>query len=77
MSSSVLLIGAGGALGGPLVQEFAKHLKSFSKVAILTQKEKMSKFDKARDMDFDIVLGSILEANSYRGLSGVHHFDHS
>lgn len=64
----MLLVGAGGALGEPLVEELAKHLKKFSRVAILTQSEKMSKFEKARDMGFEIVLGSILEAKSYQGL---------
>ena len=67
MSSSLLLVGAGGALGVPLVEELTKHLEHFSRVAILTQPEKVSKFEKARSMGFDLVLGSMLEAKSYKG----------
>jgi hypothetical protein len=42
MSPSVLLIGASGAFGRPLVEEFINQLPKFDKVGILTDPSKIS-----------------------------------
>ena len=71
MPESILLIGASGALGVPLVNELSHHLSSFSRVAILAQPGQTSKFTHLESLGFEIVSGSILSASSYEGFTTV------
>lgn len=65
---SVLLIGAGGAWGTPLVEEFIEQSLSFKRIAILARDDKHAqKFSKAKERGIDIVSGSFLDASSYEG----------
>ena len=53
---NVLLIGAGGAWGTPLVDEFIKQKYSFQRIAILARDEKHGeKFAKAKESGIDVV----------------------
>ncbi|KAI5456649.1 hypothetical protein BGZ63DRAFT_517418 [Mariannaea sp. PMI_226] len=71
MSPSVLIIGAGGAFGQPLVQEFIKQRAQFSKVGILADPKKAAKFSDAAGQGIEIVLGSFLDPQSYKGYDVV------
>jgi uncharacterized protein YbjT (DUF2867 family) len=60
----VLLIGASGALGKPLLDELLRQRPQFKRVAILTTPDRASKFDKS---GVEVVAGSLYEAKSYQG----------
>jgi len=65
----VLLIGASGAWGKPLLDEFIKQKSSFARLAILARsKEHEAKFAYAKDAGIDVVVGSFLVAKSYEGI---------
>ena len=67
---SVLLIGASGALGQPLLQELIRQKSSFKRIAILAaNEEKTAKFADAREAGIEVVVGSFLEPTSYAGES--------
>lgn len=68
MAPSVLIIGAGGAFGRPLVDEFIKQKSQFSKVGILADPAKVSKFSHAAAQGIDIVPGSFLDPKAYEGI---------
>jgi len=71
MAPSVLLIGAGGAFGNPLLDEFMKQKHNFSKIGILSDPAKVGKFDKFRDVGVEVVKGSYLDAKAYTGYDTV------
>jgi len=71
MAPSVLLIGASGAFGQPLVQEFISQLSKFEKVGILTDPSKVSKFGDAAAQGIRIVPGSFVDPKSYAGYDTV------
>ncbi len=62
---SVLLIGASGALGKPLLDELLRQRSTFARVAILTSRGRRSKFD---GVDVEIVTGPLYDAETYQGL---------
>ena len=65
---SVLLIGASGAFGQPLLQEFIRQKPSFHRIAVLAaNEEKATKFADVREQGIEVVIGSFLEATSYAG----------
>lgn len=65
----VLLVGASGAWGQPLVNEFIKQKHDFKRIAILARSEsQVSKFASAQSAGIDVVVGSTLDAKSYEGL---------
>lgn len=66
MQSSVLLIGASGNLGVPMVQGFLKQKSKFHRIAILAEPHKVQKFSQAQKDGMEIVVGSFLDVNSYR-----------
>jgi hypothetical protein len=70
-STSVLLIGAGGAFGKPLVEEFISQKAKFAKIGILSDPAKVQKFQEARENGVEIVSGSYLDPNSYHGINPV------
>lgn len=67
MAPSVLVIGAGGAFGRPLVEEFIKQNASFSKIAILSDPAKVSKFSDFAAQGIEVISGSYLDPKSYEG----------
>ena len=68
MSVSVLLIGAGGVLGQPLLQELIRQKGAFKTVGILAaSNERAERFEWVRDKGVKIVVGSFLDAKSYEG----------
>ncbi|KAF3070102.1 hypothetical protein Trihar35433_4056 [Trichoderma harzianum] len=71
MAPSVLIIGAGGAFGRPLVEEFIKQKSHFSRVGILADPAKVSKFSDAAAQGIDVVAGSFLDPKSYEGFEVV------
>jgi hypothetical protein len=66
---SVLLLGASGALGQPVTEEFARNLSSFTKIGILTSSDRASKFSHLKPLGIEIILGSLFEPSSYAGFT--------
>jgi len=64
---SVLLLGASGALGAPVAEEFARNLSSFSNVGILTSPDRATKFEHLKPLGIQIILGSLFEPSIYTG----------
>jgi len=56
---SVLLIGASGAFGQPLLHEFIRQKSAFKRIAILAAN--------ARKDGIEVIVGSFLETSSYAG----------
>lgn len=63
---SVLLIGASGALGKPLLDELLRQKRHFSRLAILTASDRASKFD---GTGVDIITTSFYDSKTYQGQS--------
>lgn len=63
---SVLLIGASGSLGAPLLEELKRQKASFARVAILTAPDRASKFDGA---GVEVITKSSYDSTTYLGLS--------
>jgi hypothetical protein len=64
---SVLVIGASGALGTQVIEEFINQSSSFSRVAVLSDSTKVSKFLHLKTSGIEIVVGSFLDGSVYRG----------
>lgn len=72
MAPSILLIGAGGAIGTPLVQEFIRQKLSFFRIAILaSDASKKAKFAEAEAAGIEVIVGSYLDVSSYKGFDTV------
>ncbi|KAJ7679335.1 hypothetical protein DFH06DRAFT_1278927 [Mycena polygramma] len=71
MAPSVLLIGASGSIGAPLVKEFQKQRARFSRVAILADPARAHKFAEVQKNGIDVVVGSFLDFKSYEGFDVV------
>ncbi|KAF8181970.1 hypothetical protein K438DRAFT_2168410 [Mycena galopus ATCC 62051] len=71
MAPSVVIIGASGTVGRPLVQEFLKNKTSFGRIAVLADPTKVSRFTDVQSQGVEVVVGSFLEANSYKGFDTV------
>ncbi|KAF7363001.1 NAD(P)-binding protein [Mycena venus] len=69
MAPSVLIIGASGALGRPLVEEFQKQRARFGGVAILSDPAKAHKFSEVQKSGIKVVIGSFLDFKCYQGAS--------
>ena len=68
---SVLLIGASGALGKPLLEKLVRQKKQFRRIAILATPDRVYKF---KDLDVELIVGSLYDPASYRGqlMMGFH-----
>ncbi|KAJ7921431.1 hypothetical protein B0H13DRAFT_1708208 [Mycena leptocephala] len=71
MAPSVLIIGASGTVGRPLVQEFLKNKTRFKRLAVLADPAKVSRFEEVQSQGVELVVGSFLEASSYKGFDTV------
>lgn len=72
MSISVLIIGASGAFGQPLLSEFISQKSSFKTIAVLASNpQKASKFAHLEKQGVKIVIGSLLDPKSYTGFTHV------
>ncbi len=67
MAPSVLLIGASGAFGRPLTEEFIAQLAKFEKVGILADPSKVGKFSDVAARGIQVVPGSFLDSRAYAG----------
>jgi uncharacterized protein YbjT (DUF2867 family) len=67
MAPSVLIVGASGTVGRPLLQEFLKNKSNFGRIAVLADPTKVSRFTEVQSEGVEVVAGSFLEANSYKG----------
>jgi len=61
---SVLLIGASGALGKPILEELLRQKPSFARLGILTAPERSHKF---QDVDVEVITSSLYEPATYKG----------
>ncbi|KAJ7057957.1 hypothetical protein C8F01DRAFT_302598 [Mycena amicta] len=68
---AVLLIGAGGALGRPLVAEFQRQRARFGRVAILSDPSKVHKFSEDEKNGIEVISGSFLDFKCYQGFDVV------
>ena len=64
---SILLIGAGGYLGGPVTQELLANRSRFNRIAILTEEAKKQKFVEHKAKGFELVLGAFDSPDSFQG----------
>ncbi|KAJ7738358.1 hypothetical protein B0H16DRAFT_1761481 [Mycena metata] len=71
MGPSVLIIGASGAVGRPLVDEFLKQKSQFQRIAVLADPAKVLRFADAQKKGVEVVIGSFLDASSYKGFDVV------
>jgi uncharacterized protein YbjT (DUF2867 family) len=67
MKPSVLIIGASGSLGRPLVEEFQSQQSRFGRVAILSDPAKAHKFDAVQKNGVEVIVGSFLDFRCYQG----------
>jgi hypothetical protein len=69
MSISVLILGASGAFGNPLLQEFIRQKSAFKSIAVLAANEKKAaSYTWAEAEGVRIVVGSFLDSKSYEGM---------
>ncbi|EPE36471.1 NAD(P)-binding Rossmann-fold containing protein [Glarea lozoyensis ATCC 20868] len=68
---SILLLGASGYLGVPLLAEFLTHRSKFSRLAILTDESRKHKFEDAKAKGVELIIGSYLEPDSFKGFNTV------
>lgn len=61
---SILLVGASGALGKPLLEELLHQQTQFKRIAILASPDRASKF---KELDVEVIAGSLYDPASYRG----------
>ena len=64
---SILLIGAGGYLGGPVTRELLANRSRFNRIAILTEESKKQKFAEHEAEGFELVLGAFDSPDSFKG----------
>jgi uncharacterized protein YbjT (DUF2867 family) len=63
---SIVLIGASGALGKPLLDELLRQKSSFKRIAVLTAPERVSKFN---DSGVEVIAKSFYDPQTYEGQS--------
>jgi 5,10-methylene-tetrahydrofolate dehydrogenase/methenyl tetrahydrofolate cyclohydrolase len=68
-SPSVLIIGASGFIGSPVLKELMRQRTSFSRVAVLTEASRVHKFADAQANGVKIVIGSFTDPASFKGTS--------
>jgi len=71
MAPSVLIIGASGALGVPLIAEFQKQKSRFGRIAILSDPARANKFAGVQKDGIEVVQGSFLDFKCYQGFDVV------
>ncbi|KAJ7023155.1 hypothetical protein C8F04DRAFT_1135179 [Mycena alexandri] len=71
MSPPVLIIGASGAVGRPLVHEFLKQKSQFQRIAVSADPAKVSRFADAQKKGVEVVVGPFLDVSSYKGFDVV------
>lgn len=64
---SILLLGASGYLGVPMVAEFLNQRSKFDRLAILTDSTRVHKFEDAVSKGVELVVGSYFDASSFKG----------
>ncbi|KAL7941168.1 hypothetical protein V8C42DRAFT_355675 [Trichoderma barbatum] len=64
---SVIVIGASGSVGRPLIDEFLSKAYQFSKIGILSSPSSAHKFDNERFRGVDVVVGSFADPACYSG----------
>ena len=68
MPVSVLIIGAGGTFGKPLVEEFIRQKAAIKGIRILASSaERAEAFTWAREQGVKVLVGSFLDPNSFAG----------
>jgi uncharacterized protein YbjT (DUF2867 family) len=71
MAPSILLIGASGSFGRPLVEEFITQLDKFDKVGVLADPSKLSKFAEVASRGIKVVPGAFDDPKAYNGYDTV------
>ncbi|KAJ6540872.1 hypothetical protein DFH09DRAFT_929559 [Mycena vulgaris] len=71
MKPSVIVIGASGSVGRPLMEEFLAQKAKFGRIAVLSDPAKVARFSEIEKKGIEVVAGSFLEAKSYEGFEVV------
>ncbi|KAJ7759460.1 hypothetical protein DFH07DRAFT_919061 [Mycena maculata] len=71
MALSVIIIGAGGNLGQPLVEEFLRQKSHFERLAVLSDPVKAHRFVDFQKRGVEVVQGSFLDFRCYQGFDVV------
>ena len=61
---SVLLVGASGAIGKPLLEELQRQKSTFHRLAILAAPNRAAKFD---GLDVEVIAKSLIDPTAYEG----------
>lgn len=69
VAPSVLVIGASGFLGRPILQELLHQQSLFRRIAILADESKVHKFADDKANGVEIVVGSFTDPASFHGTS--------
>ena len=64
---SIIVIGAGGYLGGLVTKEILADRLRFNRIAILTNESKKQKFSEHQAKGFELVLGAFDSPESFKG----------
>ncbi|KAJ7887126.1 hypothetical protein B0H14DRAFT_3082129 [Mycena olivaceomarginata] len=71
MPPSVIVVGASGSVGRPLMAEFLAQISKFGRVAVLSDPAKVARFAEIQGHGIEIVAGSFLDGKSYEGFNVV------
>jgi uncharacterized protein YbjT (DUF2867 family) len=71
MAPSILLIGASGLLGKPVVEELLAQKERFDRIGILADPSRKGKFASYESQGVDLVVGSYLDSRLYSGFDTV------
>ncbi|KAL6699496.1 hypothetical protein J3F84DRAFT_404545 [Trichoderma pleuroticola] len=63
----VIIIGASGNVGRPLLEEFLSKADQFSKIGVLSSPSSAHKFENEKARGIDVVVGSFADPACYRG----------
>jgi N-acetyl-gamma-glutamylphosphate reductase len=64
---SIILIGAGGYLGGPVTVALLANRSRFNRIAILTEESKKQKFAEQEAKGFELIIGALDSSDSFKG----------
>ena len=67
MAPSVIVVGASGNFSPAIVQALLAHKSDFDGIAILAVPGKKDKFAKDKAQGMEIMLGSFIDPNSFKG----------
>src|ERR1700761_3621210 len=71
MAPSVLVIGAGGFMGAPTIEELLSKKEKFERIGILADSSRSHKFESLKSRGVEVIVGSYLDTTKYQGFNTV------